>query len=132
MKRYTRETSKDGVYVKLKPESQRMRLNPTSAEKKLWDHLRNKKLGFRFRRQHQIDRFIVDFVCLTAFLVVEVDGGVHQSQMERDAKRDEIILSMGFRLIRFSNQEVLENIDSVLAVIQQALPGPNQSDEHLG
>ena len=78
-----------------------MRHEPTPAEALLWTHLRNRQLcGYRFHRQHQIDRFIVDFVCLMPKLVIEVDGAVHQQQVTADLEREQILQSLGYRIIR--------------------------------
>ncbi|SFC29096.1 5-methyltetrahydrofolate--homocysteine methyltransferase/leucyl-tRNA synthetase/ATP-dependent DNA helicase RecG [Flexibacter flexilis DSM 6793] len=97
------------------------RKNPTLAEKTLWEHLRNQQLGVKFRRQHAIDAFIADFVCLPHKLVIEVDGGVHDQQKEYDQMRTELLNQCGFRVIRFTNDQVLQEIDSVLKEIRAAL-----------
>jgi len=98
-----------------------MRNNPTEAEKTLWLHLKSKGLEAKFRQQHLIDDFIVDFVCLSKKLIIEVDGGIHDSQQEADAKRTEILNEKGFKVIRFNNKEILNNIDSVLTIIKHEL-----------
>jgi very-short-patch-repair endonuclease len=100
-----------------------MRGAPTSAEEVLWQALRDASLGTRFRRQHVIDRFIVDFCSLRERLIVEVDGGVHDAQQERDAERDTRLRAVGFRVMRFRNERVFENLPAVLAEIREALPG---------
>ncbi|HEX9844627.1 MAG TPA: DUF559 domain-containing protein, partial [bacterium] len=83
-----RHTTPPNLWRRLHPEARRMRGAPTSAEEVLWQALRDASLGTRFRRQHVIDRFIVDFCSLRERLIVEVDGGVHDAQQERDAERD--------------------------------------------
>jgi leucyl-tRNA synthetase len=98
-----------------------MRNNPTEAEKTLWLHLKSKNLDYKFRQQHLIDDFIVDFVCLSAKLVVEVDGEIHNNQVEADEERTKILNEKGFKLIRFNNKEILNNIDSVLNIIKHEL-----------
>lgn len=98
-----------------------MRNNPTEAEKTLWVHLKSKNLDYKFRQQHLIDDFIVDFVCLSKKIIIEVDGGIHDSQQEADAKRTEILNEKGFKVIRFNNKEILNNIDSVLTIIKHEL-----------
>jgi leucyl-tRNA synthetase len=98
-----------------------MRNNPTEAEKVLWLNLKSKALGYKFRQQHLIDDFIVDFVCLSRKLVIEVDGGIHDNQLEADAERSEILIEKGFKVIRFNNNEILNNIDSVLNIINHEL-----------
>ncbi|MEP6803559.1 MAG: DUF559 domain-containing protein, partial [Flavobacterium sp.] len=98
-----------------------MRNNPTETEKILWLHLKSKGLEAKFRQQHLVDDFIVDFVCLSKKLIIEVDGEIHDSQQEADAKRTEILNEKGFKVIRFNNKEVLNNIDSVLTIIKHEL-----------
>jgi len=97
-------------------EAKRMRKEPTDAEAALWELLRDKKLGDKFRRQHLIDDFIVDFVCLSKNLVIEVDGGYHNdpTQKEYDQQRTLYLNEKGFRVIRFTNEEVLGNTEAVL------------------
>lgn len=95
-----------------------MRKNPTEAEDFLWQNLRNKQLDYKIRRQHLIDDFIVDFVCLSKGLVIEVDGGIHLSQKEKDENRTMILNQKGFKVIRFSNEEVLNSIEKVLEKIK--------------
>ena len=99
-----------------------MRKEPTVAESILWEHLRNRKvIDLKFRRQHLIDQFIVDFVCLEKSLVVEVDGGYHDDeyQKEHDESRATILNELGFEVIRFTNNEVLNDIDSILSKIKE-------------
>jgi very-short-patch-repair endonuclease len=113
------------LWEKLKPLSRQMRREPTQAEKQLWEKLRNKQiLGFKFRRQHAIDRFIVDFYCGEAHLVVEVDGEIHEYTQEEDAIRQEFLQSLGLRVLRFKNEDVLHNIADVLAEIVLWLENP--------
>ncbi len=106
------------LWEKLKPLARQMRCEPTPAENKLWQRLRNKQLlNLKFRRQHTIDRFIVDFICNQAQLIIEVDGEIHDYTQEEDAIRQEFLESQGLRVIRFRNEEVLGNIDGVLEEI---------------
>ena len=104
-------------------EAKRMRKEPTEAEAALWELLRDKKLGDKFRRQHLIDDFIVDFVCLSKNLVIEVDGGYHNdlTQKEYDEQRTLFLNEKGFRVIRFTNEEVLGNTEAVLKEIKKVL-----------
>ena len=95
--------------------------NETEAEKEIWKYLRSKQLGYTFRRQHIIDNFIVDFVCLSKKLVIEIDGGIHLTQIEEDELRTLKLNSKGFRVIRFTNEEVLNNIESVVERIKKEL-----------
>lgn len=97
------------------PVVKKLRENATEAERKLWHHLRRKQVaGLRFRRQYPLGPYIVDFICLPARLIIEVDGGQHGDQAERDAMRTAWLERQGFRVIRFWNNEVLGNIEGVL------------------
>ena len=98
-----------------------MRTNPTQAEVFLWEQLKSKKLDIKFRQQHLIDDFIVDFVCLTKLLIIEVDGKIHESQIEKDLERTKILENKGYKVIRFTNEEVIGNIDDVLFKIKEEL-----------
>ena len=101
-----------------------MRADPTDAEKLLWDKLRAKRLnGHKFRRQMPIDNFIVDFACFKSKLVIELDGGQHDEQSSYDEFRTAVINREGYRVIRFWNDEVFENIDGVLSTILSNLGG---------
>ena len=98
-----------------------LRKKMTPAEKVLWHKLRNRKVkGFRFRRQHPIHEFVVDFFCYEALLVIEVDGKVHKIpyQKERDIERTRILKSFGLTELRFSNEEVMSEIERVLMKIE--------------
>jgi very-short-patch-repair endonuclease len=98
------------------------RKSPTESESILWDELRNKKLnGIKFRRQHAIDDYIVDFVSLEYRLVVEVDGLIHNFQKEYDEQRAEFLKWFGFAVIRFTNEEVEKDLDLVLESIKAAV-----------
>jgi len=98
-----------------------MRANPTQAEAVLWEQLKSKKLAIKFRQQHLIEDFIVDFVCLSKKLIVEVDGKIHDSQIEQDAERTKVLEGKGYKLIRFKNEEVIGNTDAVVSKIQNEL-----------
>jgi adenine-specific DNA-methyltransferase len=100
-----------------------LRKNATDAERKLWSVLRRRQLGgFKFRKQVEIDAYVVDFLCAERRLIIEVDGGQHTP--ERDARRTAFLESQGFRLIRFWNNDVLQNLDGVWTVIEEALSTP--------
>lgn len=103
-----------------------MRKRPTRAEKTLWQHLRGKRMrGFRFRRQQPIDRFIVDFYCRQAQLVVELDGSSHDSTeaAEYDDQRTLFLEALGLSVLRFSNKQVIYETDTVLNTIAEHLSG---------
>jgi very-short-patch-repair endonuclease len=95
-----------------------MRHAPTPEEELLWQRLRRKQLsGLKFRRQHPIGRFIVDFYCSEAKVVVEIDGPIHQEQQSDDEARTRYLESLGLKVIRFSNQQTRDDIDWVLKQI---------------
>ena len=117
-----KELAVPSMWEELQPQALRMRREPTLAERCLWQEVRNGRiLGFRFRRQHPVGRFIVDFYCVRAGLVVEVDGPVHDGQQDVDRERDTYLESMGLRVLRFTNDEVLNRTAQVVARIEQAL-----------
>ena len=92
----------------------------TDAEKLLWRYLRAKQLeGFKFRRQQPIGKYIVDFVCFEKGIVIEVDGGQHAVEREKDEKRDKWLKGQDLKVLRFWNNEVLTNIEGVLEVIRK-------------
>mgnify|MGYP000848844986 FL=1 len=105
------------IFVKAKE----LRENMTDAEKILWSRLKNKQLGKRFKPQHPISIFIVDFYCHSKKLVVEIDGGYHKTQLEYDNGRTYELEHFGIKVIRFTNEEVLNNIDKVLDAIKKHL-----------
>ncbi len=109
------------IYTKLELLARSMREKPTKAEAALWHELRNRKLGVKFRQQHVINRFIVDFCCLKANLVIEVDGNIHYKQKMQDRIRTEILETEGYRVLRFSNKRVFNDLDSVLKEIKELL-----------
>lgn len=98
-----------------------LRTNQTDAEIKIWHALRaSRLLGFKFRRQVPIANFIVDFVCFEKKLVIEIDGGQHLNS-KNDLERDTKLKAFGFQVLRFWNNEVMQNFDGVLLVIEQYL-----------
>lgn len=102
-----------------------LRADSTDAEQLLWSRLRSRRLsGWKFRRQHEIGRYIVDFACPDAALIVELDGGQHGDQQIYDERRSRELQRMGYRVVRFWNNEALKNLDSVLEVILEALANP--------
>ncbi len=110
------------IWENLNTEAKRMRRIPTPAEKALWERLRNRNvLGLKFRRQHPIDRFIVDFCCPELRLVVEVDGPIHDFSKEEDTQRQKRLEELNMSIIRFPNERVFKNIDSVIGDIETIL-----------
>ena len=112
------------IYQDIKERARYMRQNPTPAENILWRRLRCKRVrGFHFRRQHPIGRFIVDFYCSAARLVIEIDGSSHDTteQKEFDAARQAHLEEIGLRVLRFSNTQVVNETDAVVAVIAESV-----------
>jgi very-short-patch-repair endonuclease len=104
------------------PLASAMRRKPTAAESVLWTELRDRRLcGARFRRQHAIGRYIVDFYCAAHRLVVEVDGEVHADRRDLDDERDAYLGLLELRVLRFDNNDVLRDPRAVLARIARAL-----------
>jgi very-short-patch-repair endonuclease len=104
--------------------ARQMRSQPTDAERVLWQRLRHDiaLTGSHFRRQALVGPFIVDFASRRAKLVIELDGGQHEWQQESDAQRTRRIEAAGYRVLRFWNHDVLENLEGVLSEIQRVLP----------
>jgi very-short-patch-repair endonuclease len=103
------------------PAARDLRARETPVEDLLWEELRGRRLdGMKFRRQHPIGLFVVDFCCAECRLVVELDGGVHAQQRDRDAEREAILTTAGYRVIRFPNQLIRENLPEVLEAIKVA------------
>jgi len=121
------------------PHARQLRRSATLAEVRLWSHLRRKQLaGFRFRRQHPLGNYIVDFFCPEARLVVEADGGQHSEDNAHDAARTEWLEKRGYRVLRFWNTDILASTEEVLAAILGALrarppslPSPSRGEGEL-
>jgi very-short-patch-repair endonuclease len=110
------------LWEKLRPLVREKRHEPTPAEKVLWAALRRNQVnGVTFRRQHALERFIVDFYCASAKLVIEVDGPIHDYTAEEDAIRQEFLEHLGMQVIRVTNDQVLNNLKEVIKLIQDAL-----------
>ena len=106
----------------LRDRARQLRRHQTDVEGKLWSRLRARQLsGAKFRRQYPIGAFIVDFCCYERRLVIELDGGHHAEHVEADQRRTDFFVSQGYRVLRFWNNEVIENIDGVLEQIAHTL-----------
>jgi len=108
----------------LRPRTQvarRLRREATDAERRLRQALREMLPQYRFRRQHPIARFVVDFACPTRKLVIEIDGGQHVSQQQQDIARTAELARRGYRVIRFWNNEVMQNLAGVVETIRREL-----------
>jgi ATP-dependent exoDNAse (exonuclease V) beta subunit len=122
-----------GKYSHLSIEkAQEMRKKPTDAEKILWSELKSKSLEYKFRQQHLVNDFIVDFVCLSKKLIIEVDGEYHftEEQIQLDADRTRILNELGYKLIRFKNEEVTGTISTVLDKIKSELKN-QEKEQHF-
>lgn len=131
------EASGEGYFrtiLMLKRFQKTLRTNQTDVESRLWYHLRGRRFhGWKFRRQHILQGYIVDFVCLTRKLVIELDGGQHTDQKEYDKKRTQTLEEDGFKVIRFWNNDVLNNLEEVLETILNTPHPPFQGDlSHKG
>lgn len=123
MGRFGYETTDGSSYEQLLKNAKNNRRYLTPAESALWECLRNKNLGFRFRRQHPVGGYIPDFVCLQKRLIIEVDGGYHfiGNQQVSDEERTQYLNQCGFEVVRFTNEEVLADIDNVVNKIKSIM-----------
>ncbi|MBV6397205.1 MAG: hypothetical protein HFACDABA_02813 [Anaerolineales bacterium] len=94
-------------------------MTPAEKPRSVWQEVRAKKLGIRFRRQQVIAGFIVDFYCHRAALVVEVDGDIHDLQQEEDERREKVLREMGLRIVRFGNDEMMRERSAVVGKIRE-------------
>ena len=106
-----------------------LRSNQTDAEQRLWYHLRaHRFMGLKFKRQKPMGRYIVDFVCLEHWLIIELDGGQHAEQVVYDQHRDAWLRSQGYTVLRFWNNDVMQQLEGVLEQIRLTItlsPGPS-------
>jgi very-short-patch-repair endonuclease len=114
------KTAYPDSYSVTKENAKTNRSNMTYAESLLWHYLRQEQLGVRFRRQHVIGDYIVDFICLKQRLIIEIDGGYHNDivQQQEDRIRQNWLESMDYKVIRFTNEEVFYNIETVISTIK--------------
>ncbi|MGL5598435.1 MAG: endonuclease domain-containing protein [Aeromonas sp.] len=105
---------------------QQLRRNMTMPEQRLWQRIRNEQLGVKFRRQHGIGNYIADFYCPSHKLVIEVDGDSHFTEQGRDSdlQRDQFMHALGLRVLRFTNQQIMQELSAVLTVIMQTCHNP--------
>jgi very-short-patch-repair endonuclease len=124
---YDYDTSDPSYYGLLKVYASENKKYQTEAEKMLWLHLRGNKLGLHFRRQHIIGCYIADFVCLKKKIIIEVDGGYHSqpAQAIKDYYRTEQLESLGFKVLRFKNEDIFSNVVFVLDQIFNAIARPS-------
>jgi very-short-patch-repair endonuclease len=117
-------------FSKAIPAARKLRRTQTDAEKLLWSKIRNNQTGYKFRRQFPIDHYVADFFCFEENLIIELDGGQHTE--EKDRERTRFLEDKGYRILRFWNNDVLGNTDGVLRVILEALtPSLSQREREL-
>jgi very-short-patch-repair endonuclease len=113
-----------------KGKSRLLRINATDVERHLWYELKNRQFAkFKFRRQYVIAPYIVDFVCLSKKLIIEVDGGQHGDQLEYDRIRTLFLEQKGYKVLRFWNQAILKEKEAVLEVILKPSPRPSPANK---
>ncbi len=126
------QTASDKSWAIKKQLAKEMRKNPTPAEEFLWNAVRNRNLGVKFRRQHPILDFIVDFVCFEKMLIIELDGEQHKHQKEDDIERTKQLENLGFKVVRFWNKELLDNPKKTFSKIKEIInQRPTVSDKYL-
>ena len=123
--------------AKMKSRARALRRSMTDAEKLLWRSLRDRQMdGWKFRRQHPIRPFIVDFVCVERKLIIELDGGQHASKIWADASRSSYLRKKGYKILRFWNNQVLKEtkavLDTILVTLNDDTPSPRPSPPNLG
>jgi very-short-patch-repair endonuclease len=114
-----------------------LRVGMTDAERRLWSRLRYEQLGAKFRRQHPVGNYVLDFACLDPKVAIEVDGSQHLDQMSYDKKRDAWLVARGFQVLRFWANEVMSDTDAVVSRVHHLLacagadphPGPPPTGE---
>lgn len=109
------------LYRQLEEKALEMRKNPTKSECVLWNSLKNNQLGVKFRQQHVIDNFIADFCSIKEALIIEVDGDSHDSKKEADEERTNILKSYGYKVIRFNNDQIINDLDGVIETIKSEI-----------
>ena len=127
MKYFEFKTADPVSYGLLKDYAAHNRKHATEAENILWELLRGRQMGLPFRRQHIIGEFIADFICIPSRLIIELDGGYHQlpNQQVSDIERQQWLEQHGFKVIRFTNEEVISNTERVLKIIKDNLKKNN-------
>lgn len=118
---YGYETSDKWVYKLLKGYAVQMRRYPTEGESIMWNILSNNSFGVHFRRQHIIEDYIADFICIRLRIIIEIDGGYHlsENQIVKDTERTYWLKQKGYEVIRFTNDEVIGNTDGVISKTNQ-------------
>ena len=115
------------IHPEIRHRARELRQPLTPAEEELWHGLRNEQQGYKFRRQHPIGPFIVDFYCAKVKLIIEIDGVSHDNQVEYDLDRTAWFESQGYQVIRYTNQEVKENCSAVVESILERCKSREQT-----
>ena len=124
-----------GEGVRVLDKARTLRHQPTPAETQLWQCLRNRQLsGYKFRRQYPVGEYIADFACITAGLIIELDGNHHADQEQRayDDVRTLFLQTAGFRILRFWNNQILDDLPTVLQTIEHSLRSPSPVSRERG
>lgn len=109
-----------------------LRKEPTPAERKLWSRLRNNQLnGVSFRRQHAVGNYIPDFCAIKEKLIIELDGSQHLEQEEYDEERTKDLELLGYKVMRFWNNQIMNEMDGVILVIIYALEDGHKTEKHI-
>lgn len=120
-----RKTEKSGMFYGANPyvfsKAKDLRRNMTMSELLIWEKLKKNSLGYRFKPQHPIERFIADFYCHQLKLVIEIDGKIHDQQKEYDLERDKTMNKLGIKTIRFTNEEIKSSLANVLEEIKRQI-----------
>ena len=118
---YAYKTGDKKYWEQLKERARELRKDQTEAEKIIWEKLRDSQTGHKIRRQHPIGPFVADFICIGNKLIIELDGVIHNFQKERDEARTYFLNDLGYEVIRFSNDDVMKNTDSIVRKIKEIL-----------
>jgi very-short-patch-repair endonuclease len=110
-------------------QARKFRKQPTQSEDRLWRALKNNPHNYKFRRQHPLGRFIVDIYHAASHLIIEIDGSAHEDSQARDQERTGILESAGYRVIRFSNDDIDQRLDLVLERIYTSCAEPSQNEK---
>ena len=123
-------TANPFTYNVVKDDQKSLRNNLTTAEEVLWEYIKDKKMGIKFKSHHIIDNYVPDFVALSCKLIIEVDGEIHIYQKDVDKQRTLELNKKGFKIIRFTNNEILNNIFGVLEIIKNEVES-RKRDQNL-
>jgi very-short-patch-repair endonuclease len=121
MERHHAPRTNGETWTYIKDRARHMRAEPTPAEDRMWNAVRARRRGYKFRRQHPIGSYLADLCCPRAGLVIELDGSIHETQQDEDAVRQEFIEGREYLVLRFTNDAVVNRLPEVLKVIDAVL-----------